>query len=277
MSKRIVIDLNDYTITRKHPWGWYHTNEQNKTYAALDDRDMGLKAAKDFKLTKVIPMLEFLELKLAEGTPTDDTFFKAFLGPSARKIGPENLKKLIGSTNQELRVAVIRYLNDEQERINKRAMKKAEEKAPAWSSPREFFIPDIGTKFRLTEDWHFTLWSEYRNSKLLELIGLNSNRYWGRNQERLTYPVTIRAGAILTVDRIYIRKGVSGYSSLTFNLKKGSKVFYLNTDYDCKGVRFWAKLSDVNKLVGEFDLRTLPGSEEQENDEEEAILTALGK
>jgi hypothetical protein len=67
------------------------------------------------------------------------------------------------------------------------------------------------------------------------------------------FSVTIPAGTTLKVDRIYIRKGASDYSSITFfaeglgevevtqgwsNKKKVKK----------KALRFWAKLSDCNEI-----------------------------
>lgn len=54
--------------------------------------------------------------------------------------------------------------------------------------------------------------------------------------------VTLEKGTVLIVDRIYIRKGASGWSSISFfvnevvhNNKKGK-------------LRFWAKLDDVNNI-----------------------------
>lgn len=43
---------------------------------------------------------------------------------------------------------------------------------------------------------------------------------------------------IIKVDRIYIRKGNSGYDSMSFYVQNGP----------CKGARFWAKLEDVNQM-----------------------------
>lgn len=74
--------------------------------------------------------------------------------------------------------------------------------------------------------------------------------------------VRIPAGAVLTVDRIYIRKGVDAYNSLTFWLrkpaklkkpKKGEPVPPVDPDYEflakAGGTRFWAKLPDVNRII----------------------------
>ena len=56
--------------------------------------------------------------------------------------------------------------------------------------------------------------------------------------------VFLKAGQVLTVDRIYVRKGASDFSSITFN--------YIGAPKGSGRVRFWAKLADVNTI--EFDL-----------------------
>lgn len=52
-------------------------------------------------------------------------------------------------------------------------------------------------------------------------------------------PLTLPAGSVLTVDRIYVRKGQGDFSSLSFFLAGGKKP---------KASRFWAKLSDCNNI-----------------------------
>ena len=113
------------------------------------------------------------------------------------------------------------------------------------------FLPEIGTKLELTTDWTFVLYSEYRNSKMFDAIGKPMGSRWGGygNQNAAkNYIVTLPAGIILSVDRIYIRKGVSDYSSVTFTIPK-----VLNKKSPYAGVRFWTKLSDANKI--DFELK----------------------
>ena len=52
--------------------------------------------------------------------------------------------------------------------------------------------------------------------------------------------VTLKVGQVLSVDRVYIRRGASDFSSITFN--------YLGTPKGSGRVRFWAKLADVNMI-----------------------------
>ena len=73
-----------------------------------------------------------------------------------------------------------------------------------------------------------------------------------KNIKKEILDITIDAGQVLTVDRIYIRKGISEYSSITFYAKglgtvKKSSGFY-NNKVTNKAIRFWAKLSDVNNI-----------------------------
>lgn len=139
----------------------------------------------------------------------------------------------------------------------------------AIGNPFQVQIPDIGDRLRLVQPWEFRLVWERRNEKFAENIGVleYSEDGWdatkwngievGSNQRRYSDEsmyaslehaarVTIPAGSILNVDRIYIRKGISDYSSVTFTLKKGNCV-----DKTMHG-RFWAKLADVNEMVAEF-------------------------
>lgn len=52
--------------------------------------------------------------------------------------------------------------------------------------------------------------------------------------------VTLKAGQVLSIDRVYIRRGASDFSSITFN--------YLGAPKGSGRVRFWAKLADVNMI-----------------------------
>ena len=133
-----------------------------------------------------------------------------------------------------------------------------------------FNIPDVGFKMTLTSDWTFDLIREYRNTSLWDLlvnavdeeaaVKAYDERMWEFNAkveeaieqgitviqiEEVKMPfvsVTLPVGTELSVDRIYIRKGASDYSSVTFNVLSIPNV-------KKKGrVRFFARLDDVNNL-----------------------------
>jgi len=124
------------------------------------------------------------------------------------------------------------------------------------------YVPSIGDQLRLTKDWTFRLHYEYRNSKLLAAIGAKVHGYGspaytrpngeplftGYYNEGPDLPhetMTLPAGTVLKVDRIYIKKGSGDFDSMTFYVKKESgaaldKKFY--------GARFWVKLADANTI-----------------------------
>lgn len=133
-----------------------------------------------------------------------------------------------------------------------------------------FNIPDVGFKMTLTSDWTFDLIREYRNTSLWDFlvnavdeeaaVKAYDERMWEFNAkveeaieqgitviqiEEVKMPfvsVTLPVGTELSVDRIYIRKGASDYSSVTFNVLSIPNV-------KKKGrVRFFASLDDVNNL-----------------------------
>lgn len=110
------------------------------------------------------------------------------------------------------------------------------------------YIPEIKTELKLTADWAFMLHHERRNEPLFKFLGL---RMWNWSFHDKTHPppvqVSLPAGTVLTVDRIYIRNGASDFSSLTFRASiPGKKT--VTGSFGKTGVRFWAKLNDVNRI-----------------------------
>ena len=82
---------------------------------------------------------------------------------------------------------------------------------------------------------------------------------WRARAEKLVMEdieVTFPAGTVLAVDRIYIRKGSSDYSSITFYAKglgeSEIKNRWSGKTTKWKAQRFWAKLQDCNNI--EFKL-----------------------
>lgn len=146
----------------------------------------------------------------------------------------------------------------------------------------KLFIPTIGTKLKLTKPWEFTLYNEYRNDSMWYFYGfedfLQGHPHWGRrngytgesssvscDNTLRTNMVTLPKGSILTLDRIYIRKGnakMKEFDSASFritfpdgtsNHKRDSSYYSSKVgDYIQKErkerLRFWAKLYDVNNI-----------------------------
>jgi len=103
------------------------------------------------------------------------------------------------------------------------------------------FIPAIGTRLRLNKPWQFPLHDEHRNRAFWAEMAPNasapSKHAWDPPTGGILN-LTLPAGTLLSVDRLYIRKGQSGFDSITFRVLKGSAI---------PTGRFWAKLDDVNK------------------------------
>ena len=120
-------------------------------------------------------------------------------------------------------------------------------------------IPSIGDHLRLLEDWEFTLYAEKRilnMAKAIEAIPMDAARYKWESKKALGQThydmedwgkVTIPAGTVLTVDRIYVRKNLGEYDSVSFIIVKNT----CSDDRIARRgfiVRFWAKLNEVNGL-----------------------------
>lgn len=113
----------------------------------------------------------------------------------------------------------------------------------------KLFIPELGTKIKLTEHWTFKLYAEERNFSLfkqkeLEDIKKASQKAWQSDfwwkaqlkvHEDWAKIHSLEEGTVLVVDRIYIRKGAKNFSSLSFKIPGQKK-------------RFWVKLNDVNNI-----------------------------
>ena len=99
----------------------------------------------------------------------------------------------------------------------------------------KLYIPDINDKLKLTKPWTFRLYHEMRNDKLFELLFKDDD--WWEEEDDTFRMATLPKDQILTVDRIYIRKGNKEYSSVSFRVPKA---------------RFWAKLDDVNQIECEI-------------------------
>ncbi len=105
------------------------------------------------------------------------------------------------------------------------------------------YIPEIGDLILLTEDWFFKLHYEHRNDGLIAASKLGDLSYHSSWRATPQKPIEmdLPKGTVLAIDRIYIRKGASDYSSITFRIKK-----CIISDFE--GKRFWAKLKDCNTI-----------------------------
>jgi len=111
------------------------------------------------------------------------------------------------------------------------------------------FIPSIGDKIKLLTDTEVNICYERRNEKALYTLNPNFEkdtrfRELQYNQRiLLSQDVIIPAGTVLTIDRIYIRKGKGDFDSVTF---RHDKIDKKSTGSDFPVVRFWLKLDQIN-------------------------------
>jgi hypothetical protein len=216
-AKIVTLDLNEFMNADRY---------QQQT--GLWGRETGLKASKHFKVNSMTDPNTMIVLKMVKGARMDDSFLKALLGPLARKVGPDELAQRIKidggywggrvgyrdclSTEQQ----VAEYLVEESQRIAVRQHKKNKETNAEWSDGVQFFVPDIGTRVRLTQDWTFRLYAESRNYDFFKKMDWKYRALnWRDDRPMDERDVTINAGSILKVNRIYIRQGVKAYSSIT--------------------------------------------------------------
>lgn len=137
----------------------------------------------------------------------------------------------------------------------------------------QLYIPTLGTQLVLDSDWTFLLAPEDRNKTLYELLGkyqdqdfyhgakptwVNvhtpneritiSRRALNIEEEKMWAPreFTLPRGTLLQVDRIYIRKGMDDFDSITFTMP-GKKVVVDGMTVR-RQVRFWVPLDHANNI-----------------------------
>ena len=120
---------------------------------------------------------------------------------------------------------------------------ETEERLAFFEEFKQFYVPHLGTRVRIAEDWTFDLYPEYRNDKLWDKVS-DKSMYVCRKEEA-TVPVTFPAGTEFSVARIYIRQGNKEYDSVTFRSLKGT----CGSQKHLEKSRFWAKLCDVRKMT----------------------------
>lgn len=150
------------------------------------------------------------------------------------------------------------------------------------------FIPPLGTEIELAADWHFRLFDEHRNDKMINLLAPPRPQraidgFWGLSREERAdamnesgwereggpfqpgddhscygvakfAPIMLPAGTKLKIQRIYIRQGQKGFDSVTFTVSglpadAADKVPALAKKKPKDVGRFWVKLEDANQMA----------------------------
>lgn len=110
-------------------------------------------------------------------------------------------------------------------------------------------LPRIGDHIILQKPWSFQIMHEYRNQGMLDHIGAGEKQsvYLGSGEWRHLYSAaSLPAGAVLSVDRYYIRKGKGEFDSITFivHTLDGVKLK--------KKLRFFVSLDDATSAEFEY-------------------------
>lgn len=111
-----------------------------------------------------------------------------------------------------------------------------------------FYIPEIGDKIKLTKPWQFTLFYEHRNNQFIAAIRPDAPPPGtGYMADGRSVSATLPTNTVLRVDRIYVRKGKSDWSSVSFVVVEMPGSSAKHRGFSGKG-RFWAKLEDCNEI-----------------------------
>lgn len=258
------IDLNKYGKPDPIDNYSYFVNVEDGRAAALDCKFT--EAVKAGKVDVTINERRRLGM-YSRGGNVYEGWVKGFFGPTIRELGADIVVNRITINGAEIHLDtwtgqencmyefLKSYLRSEKNRMAKKAKDDDRKEGKTnWSEAGKFLIPDIGTVIKLLEDWTFRLYREKRNNPLIKICGKGSAG-WG-DMVTLSYEVTIKAGSMLSVDRVYIRQGAGEYSSLSFHLLKGGIIEFEGKTIKANG-RFWAKLSDVNRMMVTVDLNTI--------------------
>jgi hypothetical protein len=99
---------------------------------------------------------------------------------------------------------------------------------------------------------------QYKNSPVdvpFDVLGSRSAKLVRETGTLRGLEVTIPVDSVLTVDRIYIRKGAKDFSSVSFLITDSHVSDLMGKDgsrcFGRKGFRFWATLDDVNRMEAE--------------------------
>ena len=99
------------------------------------------------------------------------------------------------------------------------------------------FVPRVGDKIKLIENWTCSIYSEYRNKSVFSALGIEE----GRDTQQNVISVTIPKGTVLNFARVYIRAPASDYDSVTFSVEDSPLK-------SLKKARFWVKATEASKI-----------------------------
>jgi hypothetical protein len=107
---------------------------------------------------------------------------------------------------------------------------------------KDYYTTNISGNKKFLNDKYCQDRDFYLNTNPVNINYNTKIKIWNDDIKKASHhksiPVILKKGIVLKVDRIYIKKGASDYSSISFF-----------AEIDKKNYRFWAKLEDCNKIV----------------------------
>lgn len=101
----------------------------------------------------------------------------------------------------------------------------------------KLFIPRVGDKIKLIENWTCSIYSEDRNKRVFEALGIEA----GDDTQENVISITIPKGTVLNFARVYIRAPASDYDSVTLSVEDSPLK-------KLKKARFWVKATEASKI-----------------------------
>lgn len=185
-------------------------NRNTKEFSAFETKQ---KVAYDAILTKYKAFVHRESITREDSVAHQRLLFEAYR--SANMVHEETILKLAQQRASWYQLTFKDILANDQWAVN-----------TLLNRDQKVLVEKLGVDQILVDNWKVA--TEARQAGL--------NLYHSKS---VSVPVTWPKGTVLKIDRIYIRKGLEDFSSLTFTTKpEGMK----------KQVRFWAKLADVNKI-----------------------------
>jgi hypothetical protein len=106
------------------------------------------------------------------------------------------------------------------------------------------FIPPLGTKMVLNQDWHFNLPDHYQNEPLIKLLkAAPPGRIRAPEHTNPTWPAMLPAGTELIIRTIDVRQAQNGWEKIAFSVKIGKN----------PSTRFFVRGADANKIDATID------------------------
>lgn len=101
----------------------------------------------------------------------------------------------------------------------------------------KLFIPRVGDKIKLNENWNCSIESEYRNDKIFDALGIQRDN----SVQGTAISISMPKDTVLRVDRLYVRAPASQYDSITFTVESSPLP-------GIEKARFWVKVTEANQM-----------------------------